>query len=1143
MQLRTIALVLSIVGLFYSGFVSALGLGEITLKSQFNQPLNAEIRLLKVRDLSKDEIFSALASRDDFKRAGVDRLFLLSSLKFEVVLDNPAKPFIRVTSSKPIVEPYLNFLVEVQWPSGRLLREYTLLLDLPVFNDSGANAPVAAPSSSVAAPTPAAPRPQVREPQPQVVPPPTKPSRTAAPTRAADNNVVRQTSPRTDSYKVKSGDTLWEIAESTLADSPASINQRMIAIQQANPEAFANGNINHLRNGRVLRIPSAQEVADISSQQASNAVREQNKTWSAKAKPAQKAVLTSAAPSTQSTSSTGQPEGRLTLGSADSAQSSKGSGTSGSGESLQNELAIAKDELARATRQNDELRSRITELESQIETMDNLVSVTSDQLKALQAAAENGEGIPTDSTPVDNTPIDGSGDDASVDEANTSSESIIDATAGTDEQAGSDDAIDQPVAAATDPEPAVEAPAPVEANPFQAPEPTVVASPAKPSLVETVIAFLKENMLIVGGAVLGFLALLLVLLRLRNKPEDDIDDFDLDDEDDNLFNLDDDNLEALDELDDDIEEQNDLSIDEDLDDTVQAQTEDVVAEADIYVSLGQEDKAIELLQKEIQQNPDNADARLGLLKIYAKSQNSAGFDEQYAQLLPLGNVYANDQAMALRKEIENAEPFDTDQYSLKDDDGLDFLQEAEESDLDIDLDLDLDTPEESADDGSMAFTETDSDINLDDISLDLGDLGDDTLELDDEDSSSEDLDTDFSLDLDDSKSDTRDEALAASAEVDDSDHLEDIEFSLDLDEESDFNADDLSLDLDNELDDLPTQDTVEKNDDEALEEIEFDLDLDMDDELSESVDDLEDSLPLDDEELVVAENDLSDISTDEGLENDFSVELDGDLNDIDLDNDELDLSMSLDEEVAGESIDMDLDTDLSLDDIDGDTETSEDSLDWDADLSLDGMGSDTETSDGDLDLDTDLSLDDTEIEEADDSFDLDSPPPMDIDMASLDQEIDAMTADMDDTVSDNDVASDADAADSLGAPEAAVEPTESLDTFDLDDGNLDEDKTLNVEEEQLDLDDELELETEEVVESPAQPSSLDINDAREDTTISQDDDLDFLEESDEVSTKLDLAKAYMDMGDREGAEDILNEVMEEGSEQQKADAKALMEQL
>jgi pilus assembly protein FimV len=1027
MQLRTIALVFSTVGILYSGFTSALGLGEITLKSQFNQPLNAEIRLLKVRDLSKEEIFTALASREDFKRLGVDRLFFLSGFDFEVVLKNPSTPFIRVTSPKPITEPYLNFLIEVQWPSGRLLREYTLLLDLPVFNETSASTPVSAPSKvAVASPVVVSPAPKVSNLEPVISPPrATQPAPKLAPAPAPKTTasvkptpgVVQESGVSVDDYKVKSGDTLWEIAEATRADSSISVHQRMIAILQANPNAFIKGNINRLKNGRVLRIPSNEEVANVSYQQAVDAVRVQNQTWTAQSKSAQKAVLTSAAPSTQVNQEGTQVEGRLTLGSADSGQSSvKGSGASGTGESLQNELAIANDELSRSTRQNEELSVRVSELEAQIETMESLVSVTNDQLKALELSAKTSNAV--DSSAIDTDVADAGLGSAVVE---TTVAPVVDGDA-VDQGAATQESTDIAAEAVVIEEPAlVETPAP-----FVAPE--SVTAIKVPTVIETIINFLKTNMLVVGGAVLALLAAILVMLRLKSKPEDEVDDFGLDGEDEDLFDLDEDSLDEP-----SYEEDNTFSVDEDLDDSVHAQTEDVVAEADIYISLGQEDKAIELLQKEIQQNPDNADARLGLLKIFAKAQNSTGFDEQYAQLLPLGNVYANDQAMVLRKEIDNAEPFDTDQYSLKDD-GLGFLDELEDSDLDINLDA---VPE-SVDDGSIAFSESDTDLDLDDLSLDLGDLSNDPLDGEEDNVLSEPTDTDFSLDLDELKEDLSsglDDELKVSTNLEIDANIEDIEFSLDLDDIADIESEDNSLDLDRELEDASLEgisfDLDDKAEDDSIEDIEFDLDLDLDD-------------------------DLNDITIDEGLGNDFSVELDGDMNDLDFDipaDDAKSLSFSLDD---------------------------------------------------DLDLDADL---ETVEPDSDDSLDLDSPPPTNIDMASLDQEIDAMTADMDDLSIDDDI---------------AFTPTEPAETLDLDAGE------------------ELELSNDE---KESALSDLDINDANDDTVLSEDDELDFLEESDEVSTKLDLAKAYMDMGDREGAEDILNEVLEEGNDHQKSDAKALMEKL
>jgi pilus assembly protein FimV len=1137
MQLRTIAFVFSIVGIFYSGFASALGLGEITLKSQFNQPLNAEIRLLKVRDLSKEEIFTGLASREDFNLVGVDRLFFLSNFDFEVVLKDPSNPIIKVTSSKPITEPYLNFLVEVQWPSGRLLREYTLLLDLPVFNEASASAPINLPSSvAVASPVQVTPAPQATQPQPLIVAPSSAPSVSelpsettqasipAPPTPRAESSssVVQSSNVEVDDYKVKSGDTLWEITETALAGSSASVNQKMVAILQANPNAFIKGNVNRLKNGRVLRIPTNEEVANVGFQQALDMVREQNQAWSTDNTSAQKAVLTSAAPTVSPAQSAAPVEGRLILGSADSGQSSvKGSGASGSGESLQNELAIANDELSRSTRQNEELSLRVSELESQIETMESLVSVTSDQLKALELMSK--DSIDTDVSATD------------AELANTSAESLI------DQGEVNTQAITAPEASAALEEPAVfVVPEPATPNNFSAGQ--------QPSLIDTVVDFLKTNMLLVGAAVLAFLVAVLLLLRLKKKPEDELEDFALDGEDDDLFDLNEENLNDSDDLDDKAyAEDNAFYEDEDLDESVQAQTEDVVAEADIYVSLGQEDKAIELLQKEIQQNPDNADARLGLLKIYAKLQNPTGFDEQYAQLLPLGNVYANDQAMALRKEIENAEPFDTDQYSLKDD-GLDFLDEVDTSDLDVDTDK----VTASTDEGSIAFSEIDSDFDLDELSLDVDDVADEAADVRANKVSSDSADTDFSLDFaefnDEFPADLNDESIISTdLEVDDG--IDDIEFSLDLDEAGDGESTgapsrldseievgaldemgiDLDLDDDFSLDDEPvpsrTSSAVRLEDD-----LDNDFSLDLDDDFSlddepvpsrtssavrleDDLDndfslDLDDDFSLDDEP--VPSRTSSAVRLEDDLDNDFSLDLDGGLSlDDELDPSSDSTHISLDDGLGNDfsvQIDEDEDDDSDVNDFEFDipADDSEDlSLSLDDDIDIDSFDLDTEL---DAEVADEINAANSEVD-ADDSLDLDSPPPTDIDMASLDDEIEAMTAGMDSLSVDED---------------EVVEPTETAESL-----NLEDDK-------------ELELSRDE---DKSISSDLNISDANNDAVVTADDELDFFEESDEVSTKLDLAKAYMDMGDREGAEDILNEVMEEGNDRQKSDAKVLMENL
>ena len=132
LQVRKLVLAVAAATAFTSGVANALGLGGLAVKSSLNQPLEAEISLSDVRDLSSADIKTRLASAEDFTKAGVDRQFFLTGLTFTPVVRADGKHVIRITSNKPVKEPYLNFLVEVLWPNGRLLREYTLLLDPPL---------------------------------------------------------------------------------------------------------------------------------------------------------------------------------------------------------------------------------------------------------------------------------------------------------------------------------------------------------------------------------------------------------------------------------------------------------------------------------------------------------------------------------------------------------------------------------------------------------------------------------------------------------------------------------------------------------------------------------------------------------------------------------------------------------------------------------------------------------------------------------------------------------------------------------------------------------------------------------------------------------------------------------------------------
>ncbi|MEK9713283.1 MAG: hypothetical protein VW258_12020, partial [Thalassolituus sp.] len=192
-------------GMSVSTQLFALGLGEMEISSALNQPLRGEIRLIDTDGLSALEIKPALASVRDFEQAGVERYQFLTQMKFSVNGDR-----IVVTTRDPVNEPFLNFLVELNWPSGRVLREYTLLLDPPVFEEGRVQPLVAVPAGAIQNNTVAT----------------TQPTPAPATKQPAQNNTWSQpAAPGT--YKVQPNDTLWQIALETRPNSSISPQQMM----------------------------------------------------------------------------------------------------------------------------------------------------------------------------------------------------------------------------------------------------------------------------------------------------------------------------------------------------------------------------------------------------------------------------------------------------------------------------------------------------------------------------------------------------------------------------------------------------------------------------------------------------------------------------------------------------------------------------------------------------------------------------------------------------------------------------------------------------------------------------------------------------------------------------------------------------
>jgi pilus assembly protein FimV len=241
-----------------------LGLGDIRLNSALNEPLSAEIDLVAPTAEELGSLSAQLASRELFQRYGIERAGFMDSVRFEVGRGRDGRNVLLVNSAAPISEPFVTFLVEVNWPRGRLLREYTVLLDPPVF----------APEEAVAPPPVAAPR-VSRAPAPAPAPAPARPS-PAPEARPAPASAPSGGAATT--YNVRRGDTLYRIASQFSDGSRSGANRMMIAMFRANPEAFG-GNINVLRAGAILRVPGPESLADVSAAEASSEIGRQTAAW------------------------------------------------------------------------------------------------------------------------------------------------------------------------------------------------------------------------------------------------------------------------------------------------------------------------------------------------------------------------------------------------------------------------------------------------------------------------------------------------------------------------------------------------------------------------------------------------------------------------------------------------------------------------------------------------------------------------------------------------------------------------------------------------------------------------------------------------------------------------------------------------
>lgn len=1092
MQLRKLVLACGFVSFALSNYASALGLGEVKLNSKLNQPLNAEIKLLETRDLSAEQILVALASPADFERNGVDRLYFYTEFQFEVDLKHAGGPVVKVTTRNPVREPYLNFLIEARWTAGRLLREYTLLMDLPTFDSTPPHAVQPAetvkPKVSTAAPKPRSiPSPAVSE---QAAAPSATASEPAA-EAATEDRPKKKSKLSSGTYgPIDSSDTLWEIAKAVRPDSSVSVHQTMIALQRLNPDAFIRGNINLLKKGQVLRVPDAAEAIAINRSEAVSEVAAQNNKWSASGDTdtGLGAQLDASRTTTSIQHRTEPVSGRVKLEAPSGAGGSDSGHGSGSdkagGKGLEAQLATNLEELDKAKSENTELTSRVHDLEEQIKTMQRLVDASNEKMRALQlTAAKQAENVATAKTetapaPQETAPV-----------------------ASTTESAAASSA-----AAAV---------APVTAAASSAKKKN---APVKPKPQEkTFVDLLSDNILWVALGAVGVLGAGVVYMR-RRKEEDDSTDFTATPS----FYAPEPRFEAPKEFsqNEQPETQLELEAQEEIEDentSVVAETDDVVSEAGIYISLGKYHQAEEMLLNALENNTPSSGIYLKLLEVYSQTQNITEFDKQYAALWPIGSPFELHRASELRANIADAGAFQGAHQASETVINNEFNTELDETIEPVDENVDVTARRYDLDFGKAPIAAGPADVNVGEEFVldfeqdnkvthpDAEDLSDISLALDGlEERNDHIIEDDIEVaTLEDDATET-DEEISFDFNELDAENTKAKDSMADLTLHHEDHADDFNLEMDVDDVDLAALDREMEHLDNAPASLDS---SEVADEIS--TDDADFDALFNDEPTPEETESAADAGTTEVVNNTFesaqpsNVDL-GDELTLDLDED-----VTLSENKSGAAFDTHEELAAASEELASETHTSFEPADDNQTIDL--------SRDAALNLTEDFTLEDTKAE-LDSALENVSVTP---------EEAPAETVALD-VVDDGASLSDLDKElQHLGDLEP--DPDEQLVQV-LDDHVFNE-KHDDIDEEVFNL---------ALSDFSAESLNAQADDLSEEDV---DAELDFMVDADEIATKLDLARAYLDMGDHEGARDILAEVAQEGNEQQREEAVSLLSRI
>ncbi len=676
----------------------ALGLGEVKLHSALNEKLNADIELLSVEPGDLEELEVSLASAETFAKLGLSRPAVLMFVKFEVKQSTNGKSYINATSKDAVREPFLDFLVEAKWPAGRVLREYTLLLDPPTRHAELAAPVRSATTGSQTAATPSSQQVPMNQ-QPQAA--------TSAPMQQQEAVTYYPSQPAAQpggvSYgPVQAGDTLWQIALKVRPNRDITAPQMMMALLKANPHAFVDNNINRLKKGFVLRVEDPALYYAMSKAEAARAVSQQTREWqdyreavAAKAGERQNATVDGG---TSRSTASGQSEPKLKLVAPNGKQKSAGAGAGNeTGDAdTQEQLMLALESSAAQRKENEELMGRVGDLEAQLQDMQRLLALKDSDMATLQKQLkEQGNAVTLPSEKA---------------AAETKVEAKPEAMAAAATQEKADEAKPaEEKSAATTPAPVAQ-PKP-EAKPKPKPRPRVMPQPEpEPSIIDMLLG--DQLMLMAGGGVVVLLLLLgLVISRRRSKGgfQESILSGGTSSM---LSTSDDDNRSETSFL-------SDLAISGMGGGSISADEGEVdpITEADVFMAYGRYQQAEDVLKKALDAHPGRPEVTGKLFEVYFNTREKDKFDELadasstalqdndevWSAVIAMGKQISPENPLFASAEAAEApgapasrpEPISDDVLDIGLDlDELSAEMEADSSDsLDLGMDLDMDIGE------------------------------------------------------------------------------------------------------------------------------------------------------------------------------------------------------------------------------------------------------------------------------------------------------------------------------------------------------------------------------------------------------------------------------------------------------------------